>query len=395
MTQRPTTLRLFAEHCPAAVQHYEDGTPYDRSIFAVGTAAHDVLCALATGGMPAVAPTVEALLAVGRGGIDAEPPLPPDAVFEGRDLALRWYEREGCSLGGPSARYEVGLALLPDGTPTRYDDDTALVRARLDVCDVIEYDDEEAAGTGIEVRDYKSAWTTSATLLDGIQLRAQAVLAVRSADRLGFPRPDFVRRTVVNLRTLAVYSDDLWLDEDGEAVLDSWWQDVRVAALAADARPRVASPSSRCLGCGYVARCQPAQDFLADDRVDACARYAVSVALTAELQTAAREATAEWPVRVGDAVIGTVAKLVREPLPDAGLRLWARWREGHPDEAVEPLARGLLAAMGLGVSQIESAAKRIFADRKQKPEREAFVASLLGEKITQRFGIWPDNGEKP
>ena len=114
MTQRPTTLRLFATCCPMAVQHYEDGTPQDRSIFATGTAAHDVLHALAVNGPDSVDDTVAALLTAGREGVDAEPPLHPDPVFAGRDLALAHYERTMGVLGTDHALYELGLAVSDD-----------------------------------------------------------------------------------------------------------------------------------------------------------------------------------------------------------------------------------------------------------------------------------------
>src|SRR3990167_5616458 len=106
MTQRPTTLKLLARHCPMAVEHYENGIPYDRRIFAVGTAAHDCLQAMAVGGPGATPATVEALLVIGRAGVDAEPPLPPNAVFAGRDLALAWYESQGSVLGSERAHFE-------------------------------------------------------------------------------------------------------------------------------------------------------------------------------------------------------------------------------------------------------------------------------------------------
>ena len=43
MVHRPTTLHLFSSACPHALDLWEARAPYDRDVFAAGTAAHAVL----------------------------------------------------------------------------------------------------------------------------------------------------------------------------------------------------------------------------------------------------------------------------------------------------------------------------------------------------------------
>jgi hypothetical protein len=104
MTYRPTSLRLASRHCPSAVVFYEQDRAYFRDHFAVGIAAHAVLEALGHARrqiheqsqpweqIEVIADRVaKQLMTTGRT-FDgrSEPPLSPDAVVEGRDLALRW-----------------------------------------------------------------------------------------------------------------------------------------------------------------------------------------------------------------------------------------------------------------------------------------------------------------
>lgn len=394
MPQRPTTLKLLARHCPMAVQHYEDGTHYDRRIFAVGTAAHEFLYAMARG--DDVDGVALALASAGRGGTDSEPPLNIDAIMAGKEIALDWYEHVEGFLGTSRAKFEIGLAADKDWNPVRYDDPSAVIRARLDVLDVMEVDEEEFSGVGLLPDDYKTAWPTDETELQTIQVKTQAVLSAISWKRIGLDAPpDFIRRQVTNLRTKQTFSEDLWLDAEGRAKLEEWKVDIMTAVRAADVLPRVASPGVNCLGCGYVTRCDEAQDFLQDDARGTIERLAVMEATVSTWRSAARAATKTTPVHVDGGWVGYKPKTIRKLRESAIAGVWNRWSKGedpeaHTDTGSDGVARGLLKSMKLGVGSIEAAAKVIFSgrDRATVTARREWVDGLVEDHGSKTFGCW-------
>jgi len=373
---RPTTLRLFTECCPAALQFYEDGAPTDRSIFAVGTAAHEVLCAYGSG--QDVDGIIHKMLTVGRTGIDAEPPLSPDAVFAGRDIALRYIEQRGLP-DRSVANFEVGFAFDAGWNPVDYHDESARFRVRPDVVEVVTLDTEDTYGVGLCTRDYKTAWPTSAAILDSIQFKAQAV-AVWSENpkRFGLDAPpDFIRREAVNLRTLETFSDEVWL-ADSPDVLPAWRADLD-ALIAAASGPRTASPGAHCIGCPYVRICPAA----IADAASAAVSYAAAVARVKALEPLARAAAGEGRVPVPGGSVGWQTKATREAADDAALTLWSMWAPGNDD----PFVRGFLTALDIGVTQVRAAARALFPDRKQKADRDALAESMLSTKLQRRFGV--------
>lgn len=385
---RPTTLRLFTERCPAAVDLYEAGTAVDRSVFAAGTAAHDVLDAITHSGFSdaVVDHAVQALISTGRAGVDAEPPLPPDKVFAGRDLAVAWVKAHGLPAGWP----ELGLAFADDWRPTDYTDESAWFRVRLDLAYVTEIDDEESVGTGIVVRDYKTAWGAGEDLLDSIQLRAQAVAALAHWKHFELDAPpDFVRREIVNLRTRRTWHVDTWL-ADGAEEIETWKRDIVTLAQAMAVKPRRARPGVHCIGCDYAAVC-PAAAALGDDSTDAvdiAIAYAAAQGHADGLRELARRAADGGVIETPDGDVGFITRQKREAKEDAWAELWATWTAGHTlDAETEGLARGFIASIWFGVSQVESIAKGLLPGRKQAGKRRELIASLMEIATTKEFGV--------
>lgn len=393
--QRPTTLKLFAQHCPAAVQHYEDGTPQDRRIFAAGTAAHEILFAVAE--KRSRDDVITALTSAGRDGIDGEPPLPIDAVLEGADLADAWIEKVGV-LGSRAARYEIGLAADRDWNPVRYDADDAYFRARLDVLDVLEEEDEDGyTFTGLLVDDYKTSWRAGEDWLTSVQAKAQAVLAALSWKRIGLDAPpDFIRRQVTNLRTQQTYSADLILDVEGTATLRIWRDELALAIDAANRLPRVASPGVGCVGCPYVLSCAPAREFIAavnpfgtGDPADLPAAYAASKATTDALEVMVREVVGDGAVDTGAGVVGYQSQPRRQLREGAAERLWDLFGgDDYRGKTVSGYVRGMLKAMAPGVTSAEKVLKVLMPERSQAKERRALLETLIETKTESRFGIW-------
>lgn len=265
---RPTALRMASRHCPRALDYYEQNRSYFRDHYAVGIAAHAVLEALGhhRAKLPLLAGTemrpevqrdiaeqvVRKLITTGRA-FDGkpEPPLSPDAAFEGRDLALRWALANPLS---PTASYELGAGFDRDWQPVGYDDPSARFRLIFDVLDTIEESDEESGSTGLLVRDYKTAWSTGQEELDSLQMKAQAVCAValncRSLTEMDY---SFVKQEVVNLRTMQSFNRTIWIDGmghstevDGVSLLAGWQRDL---TMAMDALDEMRLDTWRCADC--------------------------------------------------------------------------------------------------------------------------------------------------
>ena len=379
-TYRPTTLQLANRHCPRAVDYYEERRQAFRDVYSVGIAAHAILDVLGQEGKrralsedTTVADRVAQQLMVAGRTFDgvAEPPLPPDAVLEGRDLALSWIARNPLSL---TAEYELGLGFSASWSPTGYSHADADVRFRLiyDVVDRVDHEDEETAGSGVVVRDYKSAWPTGQGELDTIQMRAQAVCAW-----LRWPELDFVRQEVVNLRTGELFSRTLWYQQD-QAVLQRWWRDLELAMEALDqmtAGARPARPGAGCMGCPWVLSCEAASQFVRDarlggalagglDRATVARAFLVADAQRQALVALAKRATEEGAVDVGDGcLVGTAAQPGRAARADAGRLAWRVWQERGGD------LDGFLRALGPGVTSLQGVARLLLPRKKAEQEQ--------------------------
>lgn len=394
---RPTTMKLYVTCCPGAVYLYEQGAPQDRSIFATGTAAHDVLDAIGRNpdeSPEAVAAEVTArLVTSGRGGVDAEPPLPPDSVFEGRDLALRYHDRVGVLQG---ASYEVGLGFGRGWEPEPYESAT-WARARLDVVDTVECDDEESYGVGLMALDYKSAWPAGESDLESIQARFQAIAIWKRWRDFMDQEPAFIRRRIVNLRTMEQYDADTWIPDD-ERVLVQWQRDAEVLISAVnDPRPTF-RPGLNCYRCPYVGVCDSAREFVraynphAASAADVARAYATAKATADALQAHVKELTGKGgEIAVDKGVVGFVEKAGRRPVDGIHAVLWKVWTEGHVlDSATADLALGLLKALEPGVTSVAHAIKVLTG--KDKTAAAALEARLFADKVTSTFGVYPAKG---
>lgn len=396
---RPTTLRLAEKHCPAAIDYYEDGVDYDRRPFATGVAAHAMLEALAAlandRGRPATMDEAEGVtLATGERLITEgrkfdghpEPPLSPDAVWAGRELVLGYIEANPVE---PGAEVETGLGMDADWKPTRYGD-TARLRLILDSRRRVEEVGDESSATVLEITDYKSAYPTDAGELDTVQMRAQAIAAYA---HLTEP-VDCIRVRVVNLRTGVPYVREIWLLEDGGATLRRWREELDATMRALDARVgadgrRLHSPGGGCIGCPFVAHCEPGQAWRSKaiegaNLEDRARTYAALEAAMDALGPVLKEELGDRLLDLGGGrVLGWKLGNGRAPIDGAASALWQSWLDRAGDqEAVKSLRNdsfvvGLLEALGLGVSQVESAAKRMFKPRVEVAEREAYIETLL------------------
>ena len=393
-----TNLQLISRCCAYALQLQEDGVPMDRRIFQVGIATHAVLeavglCANELGReltekevKVSALGVCDRLMSTGRSydGV-SEPPMAPEDVFAGQELALNWLL--GVEPAQPGAMLEQGLGLDADGAPTEYWKGSGLtIRTILDSVRIVEEADEESARRVLIVRDWKSAWSTDADELETLQRRIQAIAAWRY-----FGPADVLRLEVVNLRLQKVYAKDLYREDGLDAQIAEWWRQVAATVRALEAQrklgKRPAAPGFGCLRCPYISACAHAQDFLErrgmhntpEKRAQA---YVVAAAMREELGAQLRIDANEQPVKIDGGFVGTTAKERTKLRADGYQLLWERWEEHGGDEL------GFAKALKLTASNAKEMAKTLYFDRKAKADRDALIAEVTEPELVREFGVF-------
>lgn len=404
---RSTTLGLVRDTCPKALDFYDAQEPYDRRVFSVGIAAHAVAEALVKSkdtDPERVAAAVSLRLVTEGRSFDGvpEPPLPPEAVAEGREIALRfWRWAQDTSFLSPEWKAELPLAMTATGEATPYRRD-AFYRGVLDVVGVLEVAgiDEWDTGTGLVHIDYKTRWGTNESELETIQMRGQTLLALANAEALGLPNPAFVRRQVVNLRTMRTYHADLWFnDPTSEDTLAAWRKDLDLAI--AHAATRTPSPGVNCFGCPYVGRCPAAATVWSDtDPVSVATAWVAAKARAADLQARVRAACADRSaLTVPGGRVGYIAKEQRTVRDDAARTAaiaWFRPEDPATWAAANETTLGLLGALGLGSGNMDAVATRLHPGKgaQKSPtwreDREAFLSSVVTTRTATEFGFVAD-----
>lgn len=397
MAYHPTELTMLTENCPAALDMREKRVPYDRSLFAAGIAAHAIMeiagnkvrelqrqlesHEIAT----IAAEVVKKLIGEGRSyDGNPEPPLNPEKVFEGRDMAVKYLNENSLSTTGLC---EIGFAYDKSWKNVDYYSKDARFRTILDVMDVIEDGNEEWVGKILVVTDYKTSWRADKSELDTLQRRAQAVTVWKSKY---CEDVDGIRLRIVNLRTGGEYTREIWLTENGQQTLKQWQTDLEQAMDAADWKDkegkRPASPGLRCLNCSYVASCEPAKHFvyytnLEDYTPPAVANaYAIAKSITKDYERMVREACDRGSIPTNDGLVGFIDKERKVAQSDAPDKLWATWKAAGGDVV------GLLTAMKLGSSNLENAAKKLYG-RGAVDLRRDFIDELIEKAPYASFGV--------
>lgn len=389
---RSTTLSLFAERCPAALDHYDRRTPYDRDLYAAGIAAHAILQALAEqphADPERVAEAVAVNLASKGRSFEGEhePPLPIDRVNEGRDLALVWNALHPIPEG---ARPEHGLAVDPRWRPVPYRSPSVRLRGILDLLyPVIEEVDGEPVA-GVAHLDYKSAFPAGADDLDSLQMKIQTLLVLAHASE----PPALIRQEIGNLRTREVHARTIWLDDEGHALLAGWRREIETAMAAADVQPRQARPGAACLGCPYLHACEPAQALVGPSNAqDEATRYAVLEAERARLRARLKVRAARELIPLPDGFVGYATIEERSPIPSALRDLAQRWHAPPDPEAWDAENAGWLGYIGAippTMATLNKLAAVLHPRAKgglHKPEREALIEALSAVHTAVEFGV--------
>ena len=371
---RPTTLQLAARHCPHAVTLTEQGATYAREVFHVGTAAHEYLEAAAKG-IPDDAVTAR-LMATGREGDDAEPPLPADAILQGRLLAREWLAEHPIPDG---AHAEVRHAWsVPAWTPAEWDDADLRTRVDLEWLEDAE-DDDGGWGQVAVVQDYKSSWAATENELDTTQ-RAVQLLAMWDA----YPDAAGVRVQIANLRRRSIYARTYWRGAD-DATVEAMRSTV-AAMVQALQGPRRAAPGPRCMGCPVVLSCEHAAQP-ADDPIR---RYLQARAVADALEVEARAAVGDDPVSVDGFVVGPQTQVSRTARPDVA-RLVVESVQAHTGtrwgEEAASVAEGLLSMLDVSTTSLRALAKRLTPGRGTAAVREALLDAWTAERPSSRWTV--------
>jgi len=403
---RSTTLRIVLNHCCKALDFYDAHVPIDREVFAYGIAAHAVLEALVKHPGDDASERAEAvvreLVTNGRSFYgQPEPPMDVEAAIEGRNVALAWLARDFDGID-PRWEAEVMLSVDREWKPCAYED--AWLHAIIDVVGPCTYEDDEMAVEGMLHRDWKGSYATEEADLYSLQQKIQTLLVVAHNTDTAF-----IRRQVTSLRTFWTYTEDMWLDDEGQETLAQWRRDVGHACAQADvvddAGRRPARPGPRCGGCPYVLNCEAATDaihcdgpdsYVDRDPVALAENYAVIDAMRTEMAKVLRPATKQGPIQVEGGEVGYQVSVKRVATDDAPEALalewfkpddWAQWQREHED------VLGLIAAMKLGSGQIDALGKVLFPGRgataieEFKEMREDLEDATLQEKFGAKFGV--------
>lgn len=397
-----TSLKYFTDYCPAALGFYEKDTPYVRDHFQAGVAAHAVLQEVGERGAAteeetkAVAEAVtEELIKKGRAfNKKPEPPMAPDAAFEGRGIALKYLANDTLPEG---AKYEIGLAMDATGKLCDYYDDKARYRAIIDRTYQQEAGDEEWSGKLIVAGDYKSAWPTDAKELETLQRKGQAVLVSKGAD---FSLQG-LRLEVVNLRTFKSFYKDMWFDGETLDTLKQWESDILMLCRAAD-ETREPRPGASCIDCPFAYACDACLQVRVGTLEDEAEMLALLEAnrklLIKELKSCLVEVDR---FNVNGGYVGYKAEKKMAPTDDAIYNIIAWWYGAHKEEKQSreeisqeyPLEVGLLTALGIGSGQVNSLAKTLF-DKTDKEKKAEFLDKCLVDVGALKFGVWKEKGGK-
>ena len=388
MIYSSTSMRYFTRHCPKALDYHLKGAFHPKEIFQAGIAAHAVLEEIGrkkardTQEMRSISNNViDQLMQVGHSYYGAqEPPMQPEAAFEGRNLALSYAESNPV----PEGQYEVPLAMDCLGLPCDHTDEKTRYRALIDLMYEDIEGDEDFSGKVLVVRDYKSAWPTGDSELDTLQRKGQAVMAFLNMTQDGIQG---IRMEVVNIRSHKTFTKTIWLDDEGLETLEQWKNDILQMCKAADVT-REARPGVGCLDCPWVMDCNDAQmrSNRAELPIDLACLEGTRKELIKRLKVTLKEAPAEVP----GGEVGFRNESKKKPkegaIFDIVRAFHVKLGDFQEDEGYETEV-ALLNTVGVGSGQVGNAAKVIFEGRDGKEGRESFLMDLLEDVGVVKFGI--------
>lgn len=387
---RPTTLRLASQHCPRAIDYYEGHRARFHEVFQAGIAAHECLASVGSwtakhGTAPDAGTIVQLceettrqLITTGRA-FDGqpEPPMRAEDAYDGRDLAIAYASDDETVWLTKDVWIERGLAFDARWRPVSYNDPARRFRLIPDCMALIDDGGEDYTGRLALVRDYKSAWSTDASELDTVQMKAQALAAFL----LHGAEIDGVRREVINLRTGQRFHDDVWLESGGREQIEGWRADVTAYMDALDTMRgtnglRPLRPGAGCLTCPWSVNCE-APHPMASEAPAMAQRLAQIEGERAALVAALKDAAAIAPLPIDGGAVGWQRTQKQEAKAGAAFQMFAEWQSQGGD------INGFLAALKPGMTSLQAVAKKLHAEQ---TERDRCLAEWSQTKPGREFG---------
>jgi len=386
-THRSSSAKIFNNNCPKALEYMENNAPFDRDIFQAGIVAHAVAQKFGElkvnledfDKMTEIANAVVKICMTEGRAFDGihEPPIKPDSAFLGKEIALDYFRGNG-SLPN-DGKYERGIGMTDKGAPCDYEAQECRWKAILDLTYPELIEDENYTVDAIVVRDYKSAFPTNAAELDTIQMRGQAVLTW-----LHNPGTQAIVQEVVNLQTWGTHRNIILLDDEGEALLNTWKTEILMLCGAMDVT-REARPGAGCLNCWYSAACDDCLEQYSKHPKDEAVALATLEAQRKDLIKALKAHTAESAIEVHGGYVGFRKQTKRVASDNAAALLVEHFFMDDTDD--HPMDRALLKSINLTGGNVNAFIKAFYPD-KNDAAREDIEAECLIEKHESRFGVY-------
>ena len=390
-TYSSSTIKIFNDHCPRALEFYEDGEPYDTSQMDYGVASHAVIEAVGknknNGGLlPGLVKRIadkvcEELITNGRTFRGHhEPPMKPDHAFYGQDVALQYLEANELP---DNARYEIQFETILG------ENEFKLVSLH-DMVWEEDWSDEYGEKRVVVSRDWKG-WQGTEDELDTVQRKAQALTLY---DSMEFSDFDEIRLEVCNLHTHRVFFKSITLDDEGNELLEKWRRNLYLICKAID-KTRKARPGAGCLSCPYSYTCNSRfiQKPKKQEEYEDWALCLMYMETQKQEITKLLKASQELPAKIPGGYVGWKTwpdNKVSKELDNAFIvEEWYGY-DGLDLVTTEKVS-GLLKALELGVSNIKALAKVMYG-KEDDAMKQDFLDKCLEKRKTRRFGIWRNKG---
>ena len=381
---RPTTLRIYAENCPAALGYFLEAeagashcsdrtdsyTRAEREIEGneaaeVGIAFHACMHMAAEAAIKGknIQTAIEATAIALTGKMD------PYRARAGADMALVFCEHWECDT---RMKYEHGLAFDKSWKSVDWEAEDRRLRMVLDVYGCVDETDEQGEVSKVAIsEDFKTGWGATSDIIDSIQMKAHssALFAIHGNEA------DFIEVRVNATRFKKVFSKrwDMKLEGDVDD-LKKRQKDVEFFMNAADQsnlEPRI---GPGCILCDYSRQCPAFQGRLAaiksgdvvniaaDPRA-AAIDFAIVQAESKRLQAGLKEAAKNsGGFDFGDMVLGfhtSEKRTIKDP--KELVEFWFSKARGAMDNAEEAkrTTRALVAAMKPGTTQLDNIFKAV------------------------------------
>ena len=426
-----TALGTAARHCLRALDHRDNGTPRDETMFAAGITAHAVLetahiharqtgeCAVPRWHLDEIALQVSKRLATEGRVYDGrnQPPMPMVQVQEGAALGARFAAIHPFDL---DAEPEQVLAVDENWNPVDPKSKTAIARGVIDVlkpAHEVEIDpDDGLTATVLCVDDYKSAFHAGDAELDSPPMRLYALLA-----KAHHPEVNAIQMRIRNLRTTQTHSRWIWIDDDsgGSAMLERWRSDVmaqrEIMSYRGPDGKRPASPGVGCVGCPYLLHCDAAQPMLVAKNIqtpeELANLYAVATATREATKSLLLDVCNDGYIQTDKGRVGFIVKPEAKARDDVHEILLAKWQQTRGKEAdindatwkaLNADGRSLLKSVSLTSGNVNNFAKALYPSHKGtgsralnkevNERRRLFVESATFASSKVQFGIQSNAG---